>query len=85
MEEVINQMPDLALGAGMIVGLIVLLAWSLVWKGIALWKAARNGSKAWYIVMLLVNTVGILEIIYIFAVAKKTELTTTDTTPTPQA
>ena len=84
MEETMNQMPDLALSAGMIIGLIVLLSWSIVWKGIALWKAARNGSKAWYVVMLLVNTVGILEIIYIFAVAKKTELAKTDTTPAPR-
>ena len=83
MEETMNQMPDLALSAGMIIGLIVLLSWSFAWKGIALWKAARNGSKAWYVVMLLVNTVGFLEIIYIFAVAKKTELAKSDTPPTP--
>ena len=44
--------------------------WALIWKGIALWKAARNGSKAWYIIMLFVNTVGILEIIYIFYFSK---------------
>jgi len=51
---------------------VVLAAWSLIWKGIALWKAARNGDKAWYIALLVVNTVGILEIIYIFVFSKKT-------------
>ena len=50
-----------------------LTIWSLIWKGAALWKAARNGNNAWYIIMLIVNTVGILEIIYIFFFSKKKE------------
>lgn len=51
--------------------LITFLAlWSLVWKVIALWKAARRGDTAWYVIMIILNTLGILEIIYIFAVAK---------------
>ena len=51
---------------------IVLLAlWSIPWKGVALWKAARASSKAWFVVLLLVNTVGLLEIIYIFGFSKK--------------
>ena len=51
--------------------LLPLLVWSAVWKGIALWRAARNGSLAWFIVMLVVNTAGILEIVYIFAFSRK--------------
>lgn len=52
--------------------LFVLLAiWSIIWKGVALWKAARNGSKGWYIAMLVINTAGILEILYIFLFSKK--------------
>ena len=51
--------------------LIVLGAvWSSAWKGIALWRAARNNHLGWYIALLIVNTLGILEIIYIFAVSK---------------
>jgi len=50
---------------------LVLMAWSFIWKGIALWKTARNGSKPWFIILLLVNTVGILEIVYIFFLSKK--------------
>lgn len=49
----------------------LLVVWSLIWKGIALWKAARLSSRGWFIVLLLVNTLGILEIIYIFFIAKK--------------
>ena len=48
-----------------ILAFIVLMVWSIVWKGIALWKAARNGQKPWFIVLLIVNTMGILEILYI--------------------
>lgn len=51
--------------------LVILVIWSIIWKGIALWKSARNQSKVWFVVMLIVNTIGILEIIYIFAVAPK--------------
>ncbi len=53
--------------------LVILLAviWSMVWKGIALWRAGRNGNLVWFIVMLIVNTLGILEIIYIFGFSQK--------------
>ena len=55
------------------VGVIIAVAivWSLVWKGLALWKAARNGATAWFVVLLIVNTVGILEILYIYVFSKK--------------
>jgi hypothetical protein len=49
----------------------VFIIWSLIWKGLALWKAARNNQQAWYVIMLVVNTLGILEILYIFVFAKK--------------
>ncbi|MEI6843214.1 MAG: DUF5652 family protein [bacterium] len=49
----------------------VIIIWSLIWKGIALWKAARLSHKWWFIIVLVLNTLGIVEIIYIFFVAKK--------------
>lgn len=52
--------------------LVYLLSiWSLIWKGIALWRAVNNNQRNWFIVMLVLNTVGILEIIYLFRFAKK--------------
>lgn len=48
-----------------------MLVWSLIWKGIALWKAARSEDKFWFVAILLVNTIGVLEIIYIFFLSKK--------------
>ena len=50
--------------------LAILVIWSLIWKGLALWKAARRGDTAWYVVLLILNTLGILEIIYYFAVGR---------------
>ncbi|MEK7072894.1 MAG: DUF5652 family protein [Patescibacteria group bacterium] len=47
------------------------LIWSLVWKGLALWKAAHEESKPWFIALLVINTAGILEILYIFVFAKR--------------
>jgi len=46
--------------------LVVIIIWSYFWKLLALWKSARKGSVAWFILLALINTVGILEILYIF-------------------
>jgi hypothetical protein len=51
--------------------LTIIVIWSLIWKGNALWKAACNNHKWWFIAILLINTIGILEIIYIFGFSKK--------------
>ena len=56
--------------------LIVLSLWSLAWKGMALWKAAQNSQRNWFIAMLIINSAGILEIIYIFYCQKKQKNTT---------
>lgn len=58
-----------ALG-GMQLFFFALLAWSLFWKGLALWHAARRRQPWWFVVMLILNTAGILEIVYLFVVAK---------------
>jgi hypothetical protein len=49
---------------------LVIALWTMIWKGMALWIAAREGSKPWFIVLLILNTVGILEIIYILFFSK---------------
>jgi len=49
----------------------ILFAWSIAWKGAALWRAARNNQSYCFTAIILINTVGILEILYIFIFAKK--------------
>ncbi len=51
--------------------LLVLFVWSLFWSGIALWRAANLKQRNWFIALLVLHTVGILEIIYLFRFAKK--------------
>ena len=48
-----------------------LLVWSLAWKGMALWKAGRNNQPWWFVALLIVNTVGLLEIVYLMWFQKR--------------
>lgn len=45
--------------------LIILVIWDTVWKLIAMWKAGRNNHLTWFICIALINTLGILPIVYI--------------------
>jgi len=51
--------------------LLLLGLWTLPWKGVALWKAARNTHKWWFIALLVINTLAVLEIIYIFIFSRR--------------
>lgn len=61
---------------------LVIIVWSFVWKGLALWKAARQNSKAWFVVLLILNTLGILEILYLYVFSKKIESSQDETQST---
>lgn len=45
--------------------------WELIWKGIALWKTGRNNQLAWFVCILIFNTIGILPIVYLVFFQKK--------------
>lgn len=47
------------------VALVIAVVWELIWKGFALWKAARRDQPYWYAAILLMNTMGILPIAYL--------------------
>lgn len=49
---------------------IPFLVWSIFWKGWALWKSAGRKQLLWFLILLTVNTMGILEIGYIFYLNK---------------
>ncbi len=65
-------MPELNNTQAILLALAII--WSLIWKGIALWKSARAGQTAWFVCLLVINTIGILEIIYISFFQKKSAL-----------
>lgn len=52
-----------------IIALVIL--WSLPWKAVALWKAAVRREKSWFFALLIINTLGILEIFYIFGFSRE--------------
>ncbi len=49
---------------------VALIFWGLVWKGAALWVAAKRNDKFWFVVILVTNTLGVIEIIYLLFIAK---------------
>lgn len=70
--------PDLAslpflhpLGIFLLPALVLVVLWTVVIKGIALWKSARSGQKFWFIAVLIVNSLGILELIYLIWFTKE--------------
>jgi|AntAceMinimDraft_10_1070366.scaffolds.fasta_scaffold250063_1 hypothetical protein len=50
--------------------LVIILIWTLIWKLIAMWKAARGKQVIWFMIFAFFNTVGILPILYIYVFSK---------------
>lgn len=50
--------------------LFLIILWEAVWKMIALWKSARNNHLIWFILVAVINSAGILPILYIFLFSK---------------
>ena len=51
--------------------ILAAFVWVFVWKGLALWKAARLSAKWWFIALLVVNTFGILEILFYYVFSER--------------
>ena len=47
--------------------IIALLLWELYWKYNALWLAARKSEKGWFFAMLIINSIGLLPIYYLYS------------------
>ena len=70
--QIINQMAaNWGISIGAILALVaIVVIWELVWKLAGMWKAAKNGSVIWFVVLAIFNTVGILPILYIYVFSK---------------
>jgi len=64
-----NHMNELTPGLSVL--FYALGIWSLIWRGLALWRAAKQSQRNWFIVLLVLNTVGLLEIVYLFRFSHK--------------
>lgn len=50
----------------------LVILWMLPWKTYAVWLAVNRKEKIWFAIFMVVNFLGIIEMIYIFLVVKKT-------------
>ena len=64
-------METLGYSIGMIWLFGAVALWEAVWKAFALWRAAKNDSVPWFVVLTVFNTIGILPILYLFVFGKK--------------
>ncbi len=55
-----NQLPEWALPL-----LLPLVVWDLAWRGLAMWRAGRANQPKWFMALLIVNSLGLLPIIYL--------------------
>jgi Family of unknown function (DUF5652) len=44
---------------------VIVMLWELAWKGLALWRAAQQSQRIWFIALLVINSAGILPIGYL--------------------
>lgn len=65
--------------------MIILVVWELAWKAIALWRAARNNQPYWFGAILLINSAGILPIIYVLITEQREDILEQSEVGTPLA
>ena len=64
--------PDLSQIPAELIPLIVIIAvWNFVIKALALYRAGSLQQKGWFVALLLINTVGILELVYLLSISKR--------------
>ena len=66
--DAINQQFDQYLRNPVILNILII--WLIFWKGLALWRAAGKKQLVWFVILLIINTMGILEIAYIIYLNK---------------
>lgn len=60
--------------------IFLIVFWTISWKAVALWRAVKNNHKKWFVALIVLNTLAVLEILYIFVFSKgkKTERANAD-------
>lgn len=56
---------NIELSNAQVIILVLLVMWEMIWKGLALWRSAKRNQPYWFIALLVINTIGILPIIYL--------------------
>jgi hypothetical protein len=55
---------------GLLISLVLIVA-LIALKGYALWHAAKRDERVWFVPILIFNTLGILELIYLIFIVGK--------------
>lgn len=63
--------------------IIVLAVWELIWKGLALWRAAHRKQPYWFMALLIINSAGVLPIIYILTTEQRQDMSSEPYIKTP--
>jgi hypothetical protein len=56
---------NFTLSNAQIVLLSLVVAWDFIWKCFAVWRAAKNNDHFFFVALLLINSVGIIPILYL--------------------
>jgi len=48
-----------------VIAVLVLIIWETIWKAFGLWNSAKYGDKIWFVFMFILNTGGLLPLIYL--------------------
>lgn len=51
--------------------LVLLVLADVILRGMGMWRAARKGRQWWFVAMLVINSVGILPVVYMLFFEKK--------------
>jgi len=51
--------------------ILLITIWEAVWTGLAMWRSARLKHTIWFVIFLIVNLLGIPEIVYLIVTKKK--------------
>jgi len=60
-----NELTEFLTSTEGVLTVLFISLWTLVWKGVALYHAGKNRQKVWFVVLLLLNDLGILSMVYL--------------------
>lgn len=73
------------LGIFLVPLMLAFVVWTIYWKYRALWYAAKHDHKWWFVALLIINTLGILEILYLYYFSKQMDAQKHDEKSVPMA
>lgn len=48
-----------------VVVLLIVAIWDIVWKLLAMWRASKRNEPVWFVLIMIINSMGIVPILYL--------------------